>query len=395
MRAKGHVLYIGGFEMPDKNAAAHRVVANAKLMSNLGYEITLIGVTKNVKQRQFISTTKKEYDGIAYYEVKYPTSIKSWMYYVTSISHIKKIAKENKVTHIIGYNYPGIALFKLKKFSRKKSIKLLADVTEWYEAKQGSLAFKIIKKTDVFIRMKLVQPKLDGLIVISDYLQDYYKDKLKNIVNLPPLVDLSMERWNIIPQIKEDNKEVKLIYAGSPGAGEKDRLDLIIEALINVKKKRELAFKMNIIGLTKEQFFTSFNIKEGLVNSIDEVIVFKGRLPHDEVLREIRSADFKVFVRDENLTNQAGFPTKYVEAISCGTPVLTNDSSNIVNFFKEGRTGFLLNNKNAATLEESFLNIFTKETLVKIPEMKLYCRKSKKFDISNFRDSFNYFLNEI
>lgn len=46
---RNKILYIGGFELPDKNAAAQRVVSNAKLCRDLGYEVTLIGVDKSIK----------------------------------------------------------------------------------------------------------------------------------------------------------------------------------------------------------------------------------------------------------------------------------------------------------------------------------------------------------
>ena len=37
--SKGSIIYIGGFELPDKNAAAHRVLNNAKIIRELGYEV--------------------------------------------------------------------------------------------------------------------------------------------------------------------------------------------------------------------------------------------------------------------------------------------------------------------------------------------------------------------
>lgn len=43
---KGTILYIGGFELPDKNAAAQRVVANAKALRDLNYNVVFIGITK-------------------------------------------------------------------------------------------------------------------------------------------------------------------------------------------------------------------------------------------------------------------------------------------------------------------------------------------------------------
>ena len=36
------ILYVGGFALPDENAAAQRVVANAKLFSEMGYNVAFI-----------------------------------------------------------------------------------------------------------------------------------------------------------------------------------------------------------------------------------------------------------------------------------------------------------------------------------------------------------------
>ena len=35
---KGSIIYYGGFALPDKNAAANRVVSNGKLFDSLGYK---------------------------------------------------------------------------------------------------------------------------------------------------------------------------------------------------------------------------------------------------------------------------------------------------------------------------------------------------------------------
>jgi glycosyltransferase involved in cell wall biosynthesis len=59
-----------------------------------------------------------------------------------------------------------------------------------------------------------------------------------------------------------------------------------------------------------------------------------------KALNEINKAEYVVFIRDVNLTNVAGFPTKFVEAISCGTPVLSNSTSNIDEYLITGKTGF-------------------------------------------------------
>nr|WP_241426556.1 glycosyltransferase [Tenacibaculum finnmarkense] len=198
-----------------------------------------------------------------------------------------------------------------------------------------------------------------------------------------------MKKWDIEVVANKENA-INLIYAGSPGAGQKDRLDLIIEALQRILKDTNLKIIFTVIGITKEQYKANFNIKDDCFTAIDSFVNFKGRLTHLEVLSQVKASDYQVFVRDENLTTSAGFPTKYVEAISCGTPVLTNSAGSIVNFYEQGKTGFLLDNSSLDNLVISFKEILTKE--IDIQSMKAYCKNSKMFDISNFKNQFIKFL---
>ena len=45
---KEYILYIGGFELPDKNAAAHRVLSNAKALRDSGKNVILVGINKDL-----------------------------------------------------------------------------------------------------------------------------------------------------------------------------------------------------------------------------------------------------------------------------------------------------------------------------------------------------------
>ncbi len=386
------VLYIGGFELPDKNAAAQRVIANAKILQNICDEVVLAGVSKDSNQSSFLSN-QYAYEGITCYDVKYPLGYKAWLHYITTIDYIKKLVEKHRITHIIAYNYPGFALYKLQGFYKNKNIKLLADCTEWYEATGGNPIRKFVKKLDVSLRMNTVQPKLDGLMVISDFLEEHYKAKgVKNIINIPPLVDLSMEKWSVTP-LARGQEGIQLVYAGSPGGGQKDRLDTIINALHHLLVKENQKIEFSVIGITKEQYQNSFSVSDEMMQKVDKFVSFKGRLSHIECLQRIKSSDYQVFVRDENLTTKAGFPTKYVEAISCGTPVLTNSSSSIVNFYEEGKTGFLLDNSSLESLIKSFEKVFSRD-VSDIESMKEYCKNAKIFNISKFESQFVQFLDK-
>ncbi len=387
--SKGTIFYIGGFELPDKNAAAHRVVANAKILKSLGYSIIFIGVDKDLKNNDNFLSTKYVFEGFDIYSVKYPSKIKEWFEFLGSIKFIKKL-EGNKPKAIIAYNYPGFALLKLINYCKKKGIKLIGDCSEWYEPK-GNLIFRIIKSLDVFIRMKIVQPKMDGLIVISDYLESHYKKKKLPILNIPPLVDLTMDKWK--NKIQFQTSSINFVYAGSPGNGNKDRIDKIISILSDISKSNSLDFKLKIIGLSKSQYLLAFGVNS-LPKNHDSFLCFKGRLSHLETLNEVSNADFFIFIRDNNLVNIAGFPTKFVESISSGTPVLTNSSSNIKQYLVEHKNGVLLNTSIKKELKEQLIQIINLDKN-EILKMKNFCKKSELFDISKFEFRFNCFLKNV
>ena len=65
------ILYIGGFELPDKNAAAHRVLAIAKGLRDSGNEVVFMGVSKDNRETDVLKT-KSVVQWFITYSVPYP-----------------------------------------------------------------------------------------------------------------------------------------------------------------------------------------------------------------------------------------------------------------------------------------------------------------------------------
>lgn len=386
---KKNVLYIGGFELPDKNAAAQRVVANAKLFETLGYNVFFIGVSKE-------DTDKKkeiyQIDDFVFnaFNQSYPKSYLEWLKFLSNISFTKKIINKElngKLDVIVVYNYPAIALLNLKRYCKKHNIKLIADVTEWYQP-EGGILFKMIKSFDSYLRMKVLHKKLDGIIAISTHLYDYYKNI--NRIQLPPLVDKKSLKWETIESDKREYK--KIVYVGSPGNGAKDRLDKIIMSLSRLVNKYD-KFKFIIVGISKSEYLSNFGDASFPENLVDHLF-FKERRPHQEAIKEIKQADYSIFLRDNNLVNTAGFPTKFVESITCNTPVLTNKSSNISDFLEEGELGYFLDASSNDKLDDSLYNALSKDDK-QIKLMKHKCNEFTKFHYSYYQNVMQIFLKEI
>ncbi|MBN2770553.1 MAG: glycosyltransferase [Spirochaetes bacterium] len=369
-----NILYIGGFELPDKNAAAQRVIANGKLLRSLGHNVKYLGVSKDTCFSSFDESYNKYYD-FDTWSVNYPKSTKEWIKYVTEINKIKLLIDSNKLDPdiIITYNFPALSSAKLIKYCKKNKIRIIGDITEWYGHRVKTV-LGLVKYIDSEMRMRLYNKKLDGLICISKFLYDYYKNSVKNLIQIPPLVDLSDKKWKVEILPKKDKKVI--VYAGSPGG--KDKINFLIDALLEVENiSQKLEFR--IIGITKEDFLLKNSYyTENQTGLISEFSVFLGRLPHLEVIKEVSNADFSAFFREKNKTNDAGFPTKFVESISCGTPVLTNKTSNLEDYLVEGGNGFLL--------EKIKFNELIEISRSQIDIMKQYCAKTNIFDFKNFQN---------
>ena len=312
------ILYIGGFELPDKNAAAQRVVGIAKGFRALGHEVVFLN---SLKKYEETSPRETEYFGFKCYEYKRESTKDYLLSAKTAISMIEKV----KPDAVVAYNYPAVALEKIRRYCKRNSIKCYADATEWYQAVGENAVYRVIKNLDTAYRMKIVQKKLDGVIAISRFLYDYYKDSVKTVL-IPPTVDLEDEKWNIDVPKQED--VVSFVYAGVPIAL-KEKLDTIVSAIEMVSQKHKVI--LNVVGVTEQQFVELY----GWNGKIPSVVKFWGRIDHLEVIRLVKASDWAIILRENNRVVKAGFPTKLVEAITCGTPVIANEFSNIYDFLDE------------------------------------------------------------
>lgn len=387
--SNGTLLYIGGFELPDKNAAAHRVLSNGKAMRELGYNVVFVGIDKSLSFNTDISTTHKSIQGFDCWSVPYPHKIDQWLSFLTTISFINVI--KNKYTDIravIAYNYPSVALYKLKRYGTKNNIKIIADCTEWYSTKGSNFLFKLIKGFDSFFRMRIIHKRLDGLIVISTYLGNYYKKNI-NVLRVPPLVDKDETKWDS-KYINNTGNKLSFSYSGSPGKN-KDKINKLIEVLYSLKESEN--YELKVIGLTINEYLNYYPEHEDMLSELGNRISFKGRLSHIKSIDLLMKSDFSIFIRESNRLTNAGFPTKFVESINCGVPVITTKTSDLGMYLVDDFNGFYINED----LTES-VNKFSKIlqlTEKEISRLKMNCINDSNFNFKSYVGEFDDFFSKI
>lgn len=374
---KKKALYIGGFCMPDGNAAAQRVLGVAKLLNECDVDVRFCGLKRNINEPE-----TGEIDGFPFINHPYPSSALNWLEYLIGHDHSIAEIESYEPDYVILYNHPALAIDHISNYCHKHSIKVIADVTEWY-VPQGNPIFKLIKGYDTTRRMTKSHKKLDGLICISNYLEDYYKISGVPVLNIPPLVDVTQPKWH--QHTEAEKGKINLVYAGSPGSA-KDRLDLIVDSLDKSGDTSRIIF--DVIGISAEQFKQTWNIDKEY-----PFVKFHGRLPHTEVIKYLLNADFQIFLRPDTLANRAGFPTKFVETITAGTLPITNLSSNLSDYLRDGENGVVIESLDPDSIKYALnkaLSFSTDEI-----QRKKNSLNTKTFDFRNYIQDCKKFISII
>lgn len=369
--SKGTVLYVGGFELPDRNAAAHRVLNNAKILRELGYNVVFCGIDKEIK---VIPEETTRISGFESTPMPYPASSKQWIKQMLDISiYMDMFSKYRDIKLIICYNLHAVPLAKLLKQAKKRNVKVIADSTEWYGNKLSLNPVKLIKCIDTFLCMRHFQKKCNGMITISSYLERYYKKYIKNIMVLPPLVDLEEEKYQ--NTISQQNNVTTLVYSGSPSTS-KEALGDVVKCLSNLT---QFNFKLNVVGITESQFLKMYNVMPNC-----DKIAFIGKVSHAEALNAVKQSDYSLIIRPRSRVNMAGFPTKFTEAISCGTAVIANNISDVFKYIEDGNNGFKVS-----------LNSLQKDLQTVLASKEKPAVKRDIFDYRLWIEPFSEFLKEL
>ncbi|RUO78394.1 glycosyltransferase [Pseudidiomarina taiwanensis] len=316
---KSRFIYIGAFRLPDRNAAAHRVLNIGKAIRELGGEVSYIHEGRLVKIADVERVENSEPEAKSSFQ-------KASILFRDFICGLKHVLHRN-CTHIIVYNLPVVfyvPIFLVAKFSR---VKVIADCTEWYDSLGDSVVKKLMKQIDVSCRMRVLNKFAYRVISISSLLNKYYQ---RNSILIPPLIDIQDSKWLLAMESSPPNgvakKKINLFYGGDMGEG-KDSLFDILYFLANEPSSIKSSVNIIIAG----------DITPKVKSEIQQYayslsIVFVGRIQHTAVLEYLSHCDYLVFFRKSTRANNAGFPTKFTEAFTMGVNIITNSTSDIGNF---------------------------------------------------------------
>lgn len=395
------IIYIGGFELPDKNAAAQRVLNNAKVFGALGYRVVLVGVSHNREYDRQLHPADSAGTGIEAWEVGYPATGRQWFDRIRAFWPLDQLAARGVVDRsaveaVICYNHPAVAQMRISALARKWNAAALADCTEWYGSMPWTCPANIIKNLDIPLRMQQVNRRMDGLITTSPYITGFYAPTGLPTVEIPTLIE---EPEGELPRLDFAKGPLPL-FAMASGFSEgakaekiHDRIDWILE-LLDGAAQRGADFGLRIVGVDRDRYLSVFPDHRSLLERLGSKVEMLGRRPRTEVLRMLEASAFAFVLRHDTRVTLAGFPSKYSEAITYGTPVIINSLPSVRAYHIDGKTGFSLDLAEHDAAIAELCDILTMKP-DEIMDLKRFCREYGAFDASAFVEPVGKFMKNV
>lgn len=384
-------IVVTGDSYPEGSAGAVRTHAFAKILSESGYSPFIIGMGSST------SFQKREYDGIPYYSLRYARKdlFSRFASRVLFGHNVKKAVKHCDMSKIDGIMYVsggGVALRYVKKLSKQYGIPLYFDSVEWYspgEFRMGVLSPAYIANN------RLNTHGIDRnfhVFSISTFLEDYFNKRGIGTIRIPVIMDVRSMPACVTREVSDTSGKVRIVYAGSPG--KKDHLSELVEAIALLSAEEQNKIDFHVVGMTLEKYLQTYSIASA--DEIPKAVVFDGRKPRSEVLRQVAGSDFAFLLRpsDERYA-KAGFPTKVVESLSLGTPMLCNLSSDLAMYLTDGENSIIIEDCSAEACCSALRRILALSR-EQMNRMRLSARKTAEdaFDWRKYKRVVDLFIKE-
>lgn len=373
------IVYCGSFRLPCYDAAAPRVLNNGRAFVKAGHEVTFISWGGKYRESDKCADGKYRVDDMVYFITNEVDAIGFLRKCQSIINRGNKTialleAFEYKPDVVVLYNADWKWTIKIIKYCSERGIKIVNDITEWYDNKE----LHFYEWIPNWFNMNFTQHRISNKIVISSFLDKFYKNS--NNIIVPPLCNPSEKKWSeeIPDSIIPKYEGISLIYAGTPA--KKDCLHTVINVVNKLAVEGE-HIRFIILGIDRDVYIKSYTSQVS-TKELQSNIFFMGRVSQDLIPAYYKKADFMVLLREPNRKSIAGFPTKFAESITAGVPVISNNTSDLGLYIRDGETGFLLDNNG-----ENCLYTVLKHKVLKLSNNEI-CDMKK--NVSALQSSFSY-----
>lgn len=308
---------------------------------------------------------------------------------------IRKSLK-NEVDVVIRYNTSFFSLFICLLFKTLCKKKIILILPEFYEKPKKKLFFMAtIKWYSFYFSMKYLIRYADGFIVLSNYLKNYVKSRLKRskpIFIMPNLVDPKRFDIGSIPPYLED--KITIGYVGTPTR--KDGIYDLIKSFSFLVRDYSNLHLMIIGDITNGNSIVSLlKARADELGIDDDSITFTGLVSTTDVPNLLMSCQILALTRPNGIFAEAGFPTKLGEYMSCRKPILLTKVGDIPNYFTDEKEVFLAEPENISSIVSKFERIIENKKLSEQVAINGYNWMIDNLEYSTQAPKLNNFLSKV
>lgn len=343
------VIFGDNFFFPEGDASTNRVYTYANGIHENGTEVHVVCFAN-----EFIQKGEGSVNGIKYYHPfgqaerhKY-FLVRRWqkfMKYFNTISLLRRISKNEKITTIIVYSMRLSTHMFGWYLSKTIGAKLVMECSEhpliYYQ--NGFL-----KKTEGKIKLFFLSRFTDGILCISRFLIDFFKSTgvpSSHLLLLPSTVDTG----RFTESVEQPLPYSFIGYFGGLTFN-RDNIDVLVRAFSLITDKHpEIHLVIGGFCSDSERIKLENLIIELKVSAKTNLLKY---LPRTEILKYIVHSDVLVMVRARDLETQASFPSKLTEYLATLKPVVTVNVGEIPDFLTDGVNAFLVEPGNSEALAQ-------------------------------------------
>lgn len=340
------IAYVGPFGFPDGGAAARRILGNALSLREAGYEVE-IGSGQMDGPAEYegfkvhsLGERSAEHMGSALKRLLYAGMGARTVAWLDSLSP--------RPAAVILYSGYSPYFMRLLPWARKAGVPLIFDAVEWYDPDHWYDWFRSPYHWNSELAMRHYCVRARNIIAISSYLEGYYRARGCETVLVPPTLDTRAVTPNLEPARAGP---LILAYTGNPAR--KDLFDSYLEALLEIDPGGE-RMRLRMAGLSVEEVLAFPALRGKGARALPQCVEVLGRVSQEKAMELTREADFSVLLRPNTRVTRAGFPTKVVESLSVGTPVICNHTSDLARHIRDGQEGLVCRDGTISALKETF-----------------------------------------
>lgn len=276
---------------------------------------------------------------------------------LSAMADIIRRKTRKRVDTVLLYNSSGLENAAILLLCKILRIKAVSYISEWYE--KASIVrrwYHLPQWWDFLFRMKVVNPRFDGLVMPSHFLFNYYRDKKRipesRMYLLPNLVELAYFE-TAAADTEFPKHGVRIGYCGTPTR--KDGAEDLIRAFALVQAQEAAAELMIIGGRVGDTQLLDHLKRLAEELGVTGRVIFTGLVPFQRMPGLLHSCDILALARPAGVFAEAGFPTKLGEYMACKKPVVLTRVGDIPRYLTHQKNAMLAEPDNPADLAQQVL----------------------------------------